>query len=62
MERYKYVYGISDLNTYWNGSDAIKYINPAFVDDVKLILEKFNSNTYVTRSILTLVSDSPLKF
>lgn len=64
MERYKDFYEIEDLNTYLNGSNAIQDIGSEFVEDVQMILEKFNNNTYVTHIItMDLVSDfSLLKF
>lgn len=51
-------YGIPDLNTYLNGNGAIKDIGPEFVEDVQLILKKFDNNTFVTRNIMELVSDA----
>lgn len=57
MEKYKSFYEIPDLNTYLNGSEAINGISAEFVADVQIILEKFDNNTYVTRTIMNLVSD-----
>lgn len=57
MKEYIEYYGFSDLNSYWNGSNAIIDINPEFVEDIRIILEEFNNNTYVTRIIMLLVSD-----
>lgn len=45
-----------DLNTFLERSDAIKDINPEFVEDVQLILKKFETNVFVTRNIMELVS------
>lgn len=56
MEKYKYYYEIPDFNIYLNGSFAIKDIGLEFVEDVQLILEKFNNNTYVTAIIIDRVS------
>lgn len=47
---------ISDLDTYLDGNDALKDINPEFIEDVKFILEKFDDNLYVTGHMLTMVS------
>lgn len=57
MKKYMDYYEIPDLNTYLNGSDAIKDIGSEFVDDVKLILEKFQNNPFMSRIILVLVSE-----
>lgn len=54
---YKDYHSYSDPNDYLNGSYAIKDISPQFVEDVQLILEKFDNNTYVTSKILAVVSD-----
>lgn len=51
MKDYKEFYGIQDLNTYVNGSNAIQEIGSEFAEDVQLILEKFYNNTYVTHII-----------
>lgn len=56
MKKYLEYYNISDLNTYLNGSDAIKDMGQEFVEDIQLILEKFHDNAYVTRTILEFVS------
>lgn len=56
MKKYMEYYNISDLNTYLNGSDAIKDMGQEFVEDVQMILEKFDDNTYVTKTVLQLVS------
>lgn len=53
LEFYEY----EDLNTYVNGNDAIIDINPDFVEDVRIILKKFDNNTFVTGKILDLVND-----
>lgn len=56
MKNYMEYYNISELNTYLNGSDAIVDIGQEFVEDVQIILEKFDDNTYVTKIILEMVN------
>lgn len=48
---------ISELDTFLNGSDAIKDINPEFIEDMKIILEKIEDNLYVTALVLDIVSE-----
>lgn len=54
---YEKFYGFSHLDEYLNGSRAIKDLGPEFIEDVQLILEKFDNNTYVTSNVMKMVSN-----
>lgn len=56
MREYLNYHELSDLSEYLNGSEAIKDIGPEFVEDVRIILEKFHNNPYVIRYMTEFVS------
>lgn len=57
MKKYEQYYSLADLSDYLNGSKAIKGIGSEFVEDVQLILKKFDNNPFVIRNMMELVSD-----
>lgn len=59
-ELYKRYYRVDDLESYLNGSNAIKDLGAEFVEDVRLIHEKLDNNIFVVENVLILVSDLAL--
>lgn len=48
---------IVKIKTYLNGSDAIKDISPQFVENVNIVLEKYQDNILVMALLKSIVSE-----
>lgn len=48
---------VEKIQSYLNGSEAIKDISPQFVENVNIILEKYENNTFVTLYMIGIVSE-----
>lgn len=45
------------IQTYLNGSVAIKNISPQFIENVNIVLEKYQDNIYVMAMLTDIVSE-----
>lgn len=57
IEAHLYGNDILKIQNYLNGSDAIKEISPQFVEDVNIVLEKYQNNTFVITVLKGVVSE-----
>lgn len=48
---------IVKIQRHLNGSDAVKDVSPQFVENVNIVLEKYQNNTFVTYMIEGIVSE-----